>query len=297
MATEMPPTTLLPDIPQELLLLILEYALCDSPCKSDISLLLLSKHLHNCILPRFYNTLQFGTQEDNAHDIDRQKLVASAVPTSLFFVRKIQSGYMHKLDAKDTFKPFSNLTHLLLWGIYGSQTSQQGLLNLPLEELIIWANERTLFLQFLATKPEGTLARTLQRFGSFGAPKEDDFRGYQVCQSLSSLLFLYDYEYPPAPCVHAVHMREVMRKTSFVSCLVIPAFERTSNDQFIDILSSFESLKDRRVVVAKSLQNNYSRGCNTPHFWDVQAALWRSAELAIQRNSQSEEITLLDQLP
>jgi hypothetical protein len=210
--------------------------------------------------------------------------LASANPASLLHVRKLKAGNRYDSDAKETFAVFSNLTHLLLWGAHGFDSpSAQAVLNLPLEEFIVWTpTERSELLTLLST--ECTVARTLRRFGSYGVWTEDDFRGLNCCRNLSNILF---YCGSLSPTVFPIfHVGKILEKENFSCCLVVPGLTSMKEELLLKIMQIFYPLHDRRVVVAKAVKATFGRNCSSPQFWDAQTVLWNAAEVAVALHSQ-----------
>ncbi|KAH8810532.1 hypothetical protein DL96DRAFT_1627459 [Flagelloscypha sp. PMI_526] len=291
-------TNMLPELPPELIFSILEYALDENPIQSNLPFLLISKSLYSQIIPIIYHSLQFETRNIVHYDGNREKLIADANPASLLLVRKLKVGNGVCTEVDGAFTPFSNLTHLLLWGTHHLRSPDlQDIRNLHLEELIVWTpTERSELLGLLSAGD--TLATTLQRFGSYGAWPREDIEGLISCRSLTHIIFYSGFHSPTRFPINP--LRYIMETRSFVCCLLVPGFVETEVTQkhvFSVSFKAFGPLHDPRVVIAKTVQNLFVQTNSTPWFWDSQTTLWKAAEAVIAKNSMEQDITVVECLP
>ncbi|KAH8810539.1 hypothetical protein DL96DRAFT_1716776 [Flagelloscypha sp. PMI_526] len=280
----------MPDIPQELILLIIRYALSDSPSKTDIPLLLLSKDLHALILPIFYHTIESGAEGSSPSvGIDRTALFTLANPASLLHVRRLNFCRPKSKPHASQFRAFANLTHLALWDDLGIRyPDAQGIPTLPLEELITWSMaERPELLRSIT--PECTLTQTLRRFGSYSNWTNEEFEKLQLCQNLSHILVFEYKEYPQA------HVRGFLGRENFQCWLVLPEYG-VANEEVKNFLKErFSPYQDPRIVVGKHGPDClFFGGRSYPYFWDDIGTLWNTAETHITVNSNPKAITVMD---
>ncbi|KAH8810520.1 hypothetical protein DL96DRAFT_1821566 [Flagelloscypha sp. PMI_526] len=279
------------DVPAELVLPILEYALSEMPCQSDLRFLLLSKDIYVFLLPKFYHTLEFGAQNSNGFYVDRQLFLRAAKPSSLLLIRRLAVGNRHVRQLRRTFWPFSNLTHLALWNRQGVRyPDAQGIPDLPLEELFMWNafDRRELFRSL---SPHSVLSSTLRRLGTYEFWQHSDFRRLEICQNLTHLLTTghgYCCNIQPSDCF------SLMKRDGLVCWIIIPAVNTVTEKQFTKSTEAFWSLCDPRVVLVKTTFNFQWGNGFTSRYWDQVSALWHAAETAIL--SDSTTITLIDQL-
>ncbi|KAH8810485.1 hypothetical protein DL96DRAFT_1685535 [Flagelloscypha sp. PMI_526] len=287
---------MLPELPREVIFSILEYVLRENPSKAaNVPLLSISKSIHNWMLPQLYHSLQFGTREGSLNDVDRKKLLATADPASLLFIRRLNTGYYHTLDKANTFAPFSKLTHLSMWGPQGLRHPEaQAIPSLALEELIIWTQtERSEFLK--AFSAECTLARTLRRFGSFENWPEEDFQCLKVGKNLSHILVYSGIR--PFLRFSVKQVKYFLNRDHFLCFLVVPGLGTTNPHTFTTNQETFKPLNDYRVVLVKNIKENFGLTCSAPHFWEAQSTLWGAAEAVVAGQPSLTTITVLDHLP
>ncbi|KAH8810538.1 hypothetical protein DL96DRAFT_1821581 [Flagelloscypha sp. PMI_526] len=281
-----------PDISQRLKFSILEHALSECPCQSDVRLLLLCRGVYNFLLPKFYHSFQFGTQRYNAYDVNARALLSSANPKSILLIRQLRVGGFHRLDGTKIFAPFSQLTHLSFWdGSIYCNHSAIGIQDLPLEELIMWnMPERRKLLPSVTS--ECTLSRTLRRLGS-SDPLLDEFEGLKVCTRLTHILTFYTHE---CGVFDETHVQAFLGKARFICWIVIPRMRDMTEDEFIQVQRMFQSFNDPRIVLVKQLPQHIASTGIIPSFWHDQSALWTAAQKRIISNSEAKDITVIDKL-
>ncbi|KAH8810519.1 hypothetical protein DL96DRAFT_1627414 [Flagelloscypha sp. PMI_526] len=286
-------TGILPDVPEELILTILEYALSSSPSKADIPLLLVSKNIYSCLLPRFCHTLESGPQDPHSFGIDRTLLLTEARPTSLLLVRYLKFGFWQSVQSGKLFQPFSNLSHLALWGAQGVRRPDAlGIPSLALEELIIWSPLERKNL-FQSTSADSPLSSTLKRFGSYDIWTDEDFEGVEVFSHLTHILVYCDSycrEFPEAP------LRTFMERDGFMCWLVVPGFRSANEEQFAITQRIFRPHNDPRIVLVRVIPEHIHETGATPHFWLDQASLWNAAENQVAINTSYTSITVVEEL-
>ncbi|KAH8810537.1 hypothetical protein DL96DRAFT_1716774 [Flagelloscypha sp. PMI_526] len=267
----------LPHIPEELLAVIITHNLDESPRKSDIQFLLLSRGIYQYPRTKFYYSLQFRNPDDG----DRIEKLLSLTPSTLQLIRmlKIEGWHDHPTIF---FAPFSSLTHLALCGSHGVRYPEaQDIPTLPLEELVVRCAVREL-LDSLTD--ECTLSRTLKRFGVYAIWYSDYFEGLQACRNLTHLFVLYWRDLDEDP-IQAFLRREGLR------CFIVtPRFQMDLNSEFHSLQRAFQVYSDPRIVLVKGV-TECDKVCQ---FWEHQSALWNLAETEIALNSGAKTVTIID---
>ncbi|KAH8810529.1 hypothetical protein DL96DRAFT_542954 [Flagelloscypha sp. PMI_526] len=280
-------TVSLHHIPPELVVSILEYYILEITSKSQfIPLLLVSKTIYNCIIPKVYHALTLVSRKSRPPHIDCTKLFANANPSNFLYVRRLASVNGHTGSNVNSFAPFTNLTHLFLAGTLSIWNPEAlGIPNLPLEELIMW-NVRDRQSLFKTLSPKSRLSFTLRKFGTYEIWTEEDFAGLEACTHLTHLM-VHKISGISAPV-----LQKFMRRPYLLCWLLIPG--QTEIDQFSKTYKILEPLSDPRIVVVKVEGSTAAQVNSAMYFWNRQSTMWEAAETSISQNSNPNAITVLD---
>ncbi|KAH8832108.1 hypothetical protein DL96DRAFT_1589940 [Flagelloscypha sp. PMI_526] len=261
-------------LPFEIILLILDLAL-QSHATPDVMFrfCLVSKAIHNWILPRLYHTLNLRTT-------NHANRISTAPRSSLLFTRRL--FFWVTTDGPDV-SPFSNLSHLSLWtsnlpGLAGP------LIMLPLEEMLVFNQASMAIIAGLLTS-EATLWKTIQRILCYGAVDKNWFE----CPNLVQI-FVMHYS------VNRYVQADVVLPSSsnFRTYVASPAYSSNPRPAFSREDAEQCPVHDRRLI----LLGEIPRHLDKPHgsFWENQAAMWEMMLRAVEEN-EIDKVTVVDSLP
>jgi hypothetical protein len=219
------------------------------------------------------------------HSIDRTILLNSARTSSLLFTRCLISRLT---DTTFNFSPFSQLSHLSLWGPNRLNIEPNGpnqareIVMLPLEELIVldWSDNNALLHELTANV---TIWQTLQRFTGFSderSPRPDG--GWLKCPNLTQVLILC---YGVGSFIDT-SIKSVILPSSpkFQSYMISPDEGWDMSTPPRDQLTLL--IKDSRIVILRKCPQHFGKYSRS--FWDNQSAMWAIAQKVIRKNLQVE---------
>ncbi|KAH8810487.1 hypothetical protein DL96DRAFT_1627324 [Flagelloscypha sp. PMI_526] len=275
-------------LPIELVFHILDYALKIHPAPSSkLKFLLLSRPIYDWMLPRLYNTLDLKpallTPRPSPLPSDRTLLHSSTPRSSLLYTRRLIS----RLCAVPfPFAPFSNLSHLSLWGRHHLHNETHGpsqareIVMLPLEELVVWeSTDNEALLKCLSDK--STIWKTLERLCCYTragvlAPHE----GWMHCPNLAQVFVLCDALFT---FIRNVGPTISLPSLEFRSFIISP-LSRFRNNQISALQDALGHIRrrDRRIMV---LYHPPDHLFSYPQsFWVNQGNVWMFALEQIEKN-------------
>ncbi|KAH8810561.1 hypothetical protein DL96DRAFT_1627581 [Flagelloscypha sp. PMI_526] len=275
-----PPSTI--TLPTELLLQILEYFVDSSPRPSALPIVMLSKTIHNYLLPRFHHTLDFASDSANSFTeaVDRTRFLACSKSTSLAFVRRLKCNIYHHAFPLSSFL---NVTWLALWGsqnLTDQPAVASGLMELPIRQLIVWYYRDLSTLGDNIT-PSSTITTTLERLTTHHSSCAEPTPKWLQCRNLTHIMvYCNNLEAISSSAISGMTTHQRLQCYSLRSSLYLGSRETLGR----------HLPRDRRVVILKrSSENTNLEGNN---FWDENAILWNEIEERIRKNGDLSEITL-----
>ncbi|KAH8823756.1 hypothetical protein DL96DRAFT_1615394 [Flagelloscypha sp. PMI_526] len=265
-------------LPTELLVIILEILAYSYPRSSARSILLISKTLHHCLLPRVYHTLDLAGDEGihAKEGINRDVFLDRANPTSLTYVRRLKSNVY---SSHFPLSSFSNLTFLALWGsqrLYEQPTVASALTMAPLEEIIIWSEgDSRAFLK--AMSPSSSILQTLRRLTARSSAGHEPSPGWLQCKNLTHILALCkEVNKIEKSAIFEIHTHCLLEYYGIG--LKYPA-------SMIDMLNNLIP-QDKRIVVLEDAQPRYLY-LQENHFWSGVSNVWDRIEDLVRKKNNS----------
>ncbi|KAH8810458.1 hypothetical protein DL96DRAFT_1716704 [Flagelloscypha sp. PMI_526] len=299
-ATNMDSSSSKEPLPLEIVLEILERCVECSPNRGVMfRLLLLCRPVYDWVIPQLYHSLDLEMETvqplSTSHSIDRSVLLASALPSSFIFTRRLIS--------RNTVKPFSfsifpQLTHLSLWGHNrlgegtSGQTQAHAIVMLPLEELFVWeTDDNDAILQQLSE--DVIIWSTLRRFGCqtrLRRPDRPDER-WLKCPNLVEVLVLFMDD---GWFRNSASQDVAFPVSSKFRALVIAPCVRNA-PLFLDSHKTLgRRVKDRRIVLL----------CEPPQhlfvhpqsFWENHSAMRKILRGKVEQNNNIQKMTIVETL-
>ncbi|KAH8810565.1 hypothetical protein DL96DRAFT_1627596, partial [Flagelloscypha sp. PMI_526] len=178
-------------LPAELLIAIFEILIDTQPRSSILSIILLSRSIHQCFLPRLYHTVDFSgvSSKSLGEEVDRNEFLSSSNSSSWGFVHRLKCNIYH---ADFPLSSFYNVTFLALWGsqnLNGQPSVASGLVQLPLQELIVWYYKDISALAREITS-SSTVVKTLEKLTTYSSSAAEPTAEWFQCANLTHILVI-----------------------------------------------------------------------------------------------------------
>ncbi|KAH8810418.1 hypothetical protein DL96DRAFT_1821487 [Flagelloscypha sp. PMI_526] len=265
------------DLPEEILLDILDSYLNLPPPKLILSILVLSKSIYDRILPKLYHTLSltsspFTHPDRTPHD----KLTLCAQSSSL--------------ANNFSFLPFSNLTHLYFWDSPSSRWDRQSdvLVILRLEELFVWDR---LCHDSLASKlkHDSPICSTLCKLGFQDRLIAHPHRNWLLHCSKISHLFILSASFQGLQTV----IQTLLPAFQTLQCVLVAPTQIMFRPARTEI-PELPFGGDRRVAVVLHHLDYFKRYGHA--FWSGERMMWKEIDEQIAKNTHLHELTIVDSL-